>query len=94
VNIVAEKIWQSITQSIPRNGFWLARFWCEEFFNSITQSEEAAISVAPKDLLCVAMLCLFLPNMLITSVSGLAIIDKVDQNQDASITGADQALYK
>jgi len=91
-DIVLKKMANLITQSIRETDL-LARFGGEEFLILLPNTEEAAISVAQK--ICSAVASYAFPTKHAITVSiGLAIIDKVDQNQDALIHRADQALYK
>lgn len=81
-----------MTQSIRETDL-LARFGGEEFLILLPNTDEAATSVAQK--ICTAVASYAFPTKHAITVSiGVAIIDKVDQNQDALIHRADQAMYK
>jgi diguanylate cyclase (GGDEF)-like protein len=81
-----------ITESI-RETDMVARFGGEEFLILLPNTDETAIGVAKK--ICQAAANYTFPTQHTITVSiGVAIIAKGDQNQDALVHRADQALYK
>jgi diguanylate cyclase (GGDEF)-like protein len=91
-DIVLKKMASLITESI-RETDMVARFGGEEFLILLPNTDETAIGVANK--ICKAVANYAFPTKDAITVSiGVAIIAKVDQNQDALIHRADQALYK